>query len=40
MPKLGKKMFSYDKEGMAEYNKAKKVAAKKVTKKAVKKKKK
>ena len=28
MPQLGKKMFSYDKEGMVEYEKAKKVAKK------------
>jgi len=33
MPQLGKKMFSYDKEGMAEYKKAKKVAKKAVKKK-------
>lgn len=29
MPQLGKKMFSYDKEGMAKYKKAKKAVAKK-----------
>jgi uncharacterized protein (DUF2342 family) len=40
MPQLGKKMFSYDKEGMVEYEKAKKVAKKAVAKKAPKKKKK
>ena len=33
MPQLGKKMFSYDKEGMAEYKKAKKVVKKAVKKK-------
>jgi hypothetical protein len=29
MPKLGNKLFSYDKEGMASFKKAKKAVAKK-----------